>query len=146
MEASTTATTPVVPVTPAQDRPFWRRTWLVVGVLVLTLFVAFVVWRGASTIYYVLMAWFIALAMEPAVSTLATKMKRGVATGVVMLGVGLGLAIFVWIFGSLFHRPGQELHRGPARHRRQRPGVVQPGDRVERHLRHDPGPAGHHPG
>jgi predicted PurR-regulated permease PerM len=102
MEASTTATTPVVPVTPAQDRPFWRRTWLVVGVLVLTLFVAFVVWRGASTIYYVLMAWFIALAMEPAVSTLATKMKRGVATGVVMLGVGLGLAIFVWIFGSLF--------------------------------------------
>ena len=102
MEATTTATTPVVPVTPAQDRPFWRRTWLVVGVLVLTLFVAFVVWRGASTIYYVLMAWFIALAMEPAVSKLATKMKRGVATGVVMLGVGLGLAIFVWIFGSLF--------------------------------------------
>jgi predicted PurR-regulated permease PerM len=102
MEATTTATTAVVPVTPAQDRPFWRRTWLVVGVLVLTLFVAFVGWRGASTIYYVLMAWFIALAMEPAVSKLATKMKRGVATGVVMLAVGLGLAIFVWIFGSLF--------------------------------------------
>ncbi|HET7821638.1 MAG TPA: AI-2E family transporter [Ornithinibacter sp.] len=102
MEATTTATTPVVPVTPAQDRPFWRRTWLVVGVLVLTLFVAFVAWRGASTIYYVLMAWFIALAMEPAVSTLATKMRRGVATGVVMLGVGMGLAVFVWIFGSLF--------------------------------------------
>ena len=97
-----TTTTPVVPVTPAQDRPFWRRTWLVVGVLVLTLFVAFVVWRGATTIYYVLMAWFVALAMEPAVSKLATRMRRGLATGVVMLLVGVGLAVFVWIFGSLF--------------------------------------------
>jgi predicted PurR-regulated permease PerM len=79
-----------------------RRSWLVVGVVVLTLFVAFVVWRGASTIYYVLMAWFVALAMEPAVSKLATRMKRGLATGVVMLLVGVGFAVFVWIFGSLF--------------------------------------------
>ena len=102
MEATTAATTPVLSITSAQDRPLWRRSWLVVGVLVLTLFVAFVLWRGASTIYYVLMAWFVALAMEPAVSKLATKMKRGVATGVVMLGVGMGLAVFVWIFGSLF--------------------------------------------
>ena len=102
MEATTAATTPVLSITSAQDRPLWRRSWLVVGVLVLTLFVAFVLWRGASTIYYVLMAWFVALAMEPAVSKLALRMKRGLATGVVMLLVGAGLAVFVWIFGSLF--------------------------------------------
>lgn len=48
MEATTTATTPVLPVTAAQDRPFGRRTRLAVGVLVLTRFVAFVVWRGAD--------------------------------------------------------------------------------------------------
>ena len=102
MEATTAATTPVLSITSAQDRPLWRRSWLVVGVLVLTLFVAFVLWRGASTIYYVLMAWFVALAMEPAVSKLALRMRRGLATGVVMLLVGLGLAVFVWIFGSLF--------------------------------------------
>ena len=84
------------------DRPFWHRTWLVVGVLVLALFVAFVVWRGASTIYYVVMAWFLALAMEPAVAKLATRMKRGLATGIVMILAGLALLGFVAAFGALF--------------------------------------------
>ena len=82
------ATTPTLPVAPAQDRPFWHRTWLVVGVLLLVLALAFVVRQGASTLYYVLMAWFVALAMEPAVRRLAQRMRRGVATGVVMLLVG----------------------------------------------------------
>ena len=106
---------PSVSITPAQDRPFWRRTWLVVGVLVLTLFVAFVVWRGASTIYYVLMAWFVALAMEPAVSKLAPRMRRGLATGVVMLLVGRGPGRLRVDLRQPVRRPGRELHRGRCR-------------------------------
>jgi predicted PurR-regulated permease PerM len=98
MEA-TTSTPPVVAV---RDRPFWNRTWLVVGVLLLVLSLAFVVRQGASTLYYVLMAWFVALAMEPAVNKLAQRMRRSLATGVVMLLVALGLAGFLWLFGSLF--------------------------------------------
>jgi len=84
------------------ERPLWNRAWLVVAVVVLTLFVAFVFWRGASTIYYVLMAWFVALAMEPAVITLSQWMKRGLATGLVMLLALLFLVGFLWVFGSLF--------------------------------------------
>lgn len=84
------------------DRPLWNRAWLVVGVFVLSLLVAFFFVRGASTIYYVLMAWFVALAMEPAVAKLSRWMKRGLATGVVMLLAALGLVAFLWVFGSLF--------------------------------------------
>lgn len=84
------------------DRPLWNRAWLIVGVFVLSLLVAFFFVRGASTIYYVLMAWFVALAMEPAVAKLSRWMKRGLATGVVMLLAGLGLVAFLWVFGSLF--------------------------------------------
>jgi predicted PurR-regulated permease PerM len=85
-----------------RDRPFWHRTWLVVGVLVLTALIGFVVYAGAGTIYYVVMAWFLALAMEPAVARLTTRMRRGLATGVVMIVAGLALLGFVAAFGALF--------------------------------------------
>lgn len=84
------------------ERPLWNRAWLIVGVFVLSLLVAFFFVRGASTIYYVLMGWFIALAMEPAVATLSRWMKRGLATGLVMILAGLALVVFLWVFGSLF--------------------------------------------
>jgi predicted PurR-regulated permease PerM len=99
MEAS--VSTPAPPGR-LRDRPFWHRTWLVVGVLVLTLFIAFVAWKGASTIYYVVMAWFLALAMEPAVARLAARMRRGLATGIVMILAGLALLGFIAAFGALF--------------------------------------------
>ena len=84
------------------ERPLWNRAWLVVAVFVISLFVAFFFWRGASTFYYVLMGWFVALAMEPAVGKLSRWMRRGLATGVVMLLAALVLAAFLWAFGSLF--------------------------------------------
>ncbi len=99
MEVTTPA---ALPVAPSGDRPFRRRTWIVVGVLLLVLFLAFVVRQGASTLYYVLMAWFVALAMEPAVAKLAERMRRGLATGVVMIALALGLTAFLLAFGKLF--------------------------------------------
>lgn len=95
-------TAPVVPGASAGDQPFRRRTWTVVGVLLVVLFLAFVVRQGASTLFYVLMAWFVALAMEPAVARLALRMRRGLATGVVMIALGLGLTAFLLAFGTLF--------------------------------------------
>ena len=79
-----------------------RRVWLVVGVLALTAALVFMLWRGASTFYYVIMAWFAALAMEPVVSRLTQRMHRGLATGLVMLLAGVFLVIFLGLFGSLF--------------------------------------------
>ncbi len=98
MEVTTPA---ALPVAPSVDRPFQRRTWIVVGVLLSVQFLAFVR-QGASTLYYELMAWFVALAMVPAVARLARRMRRGLATGLVMIGVGLGLIAFVLAFGKLF--------------------------------------------
>lgn len=103
MEASTTPAGPPAGATlQASERPFWRRTWLVVWVLVIAVFVAFVLYRGAGTLYYVVMAWFAALAMEPAVARLATRVKRGPATGLVMAGIGVFVAAFLALFGNLF--------------------------------------------
>lgn len=84
------------------DRPVWRRAWLVVGVVLLTLFAAFVLWNGSGTFYYVVMAWFLALAMEPAVGRLSRRMPRGAATGLVLVAVLVGLGVFLALFGGLF--------------------------------------------
>jgi len=87
---------------PGGTHPLWRRSWLVVGVLVITGVFAFILWRGGATIYFVIMAWFAALAMEPVVSRLSTRMNRGLATGLVMLLAGLFVVIFLGLFGALF--------------------------------------------
>ena len=90
-----------------------RRVWLVVGVLALTAALVFMLWRGASTFYYVIMAWFAALAMEPVVSRLAKRMHRGLATGLVMLLAGKRITFMIHETG---YKIGQE-GRGLLRHR-----------------------------
>ena len=89
-------------VTRPSGRTLWRRAWLVVAVLAAAGLLAFVGWRGAATIYYVLMAWFVALAMEPVVVRLARRMSRGLATAVVMLLAGVFFVAFLALFGALF--------------------------------------------
>ncbi|MGL5928388.1 MAG: AI-2E family transporter [Dermatophilaceae bacterium] len=100
MEA-TTATTPATPPGAIRERGLWRRTWLVVGVILLTLFTGFVLWRGSGTVYYVVMAWFLALAMEPAVARLTRWMPRAAATAVVLLGSLAAVVGFLAAFGGL---------------------------------------------
>ena len=78
-----------------------RRVWVVVGVLVVVAFLGFVLWRGGTTVFYVVMGWFAALAMEPAVSRLTRWMPRPAATGLVMVAVLLAVVGFLWAFGSL---------------------------------------------
>ena len=88
-------------VLPPAQRWQWQRTWVVVGVVLLVAFAAFVVWQGSTTIFYVIMSWFAALAMEPAVSRLTRWMPRGLATASVMVGFLLAVVGFLWAFGAL---------------------------------------------
>jgi predicted PurR-regulated permease PerM len=78
-----------------------RRVLVVVGVLLVVAFLGFVLWRGGTTVFYVVMGWFAALAMEPAVSRLSRRMPRPAATGLVMVAVLLAFLGFLWAFGSL---------------------------------------------
>ena len=102
---------PETPVTIAEPRArtsvtfepgnFWRTGLIALSVVALGAFVWFVLDDGGSVIFTLLISWFAALAMEPAVAKLGGRMKRGAATGVVMLSAGLFLVLFGLAFGNL---------------------------------------------
>ena len=96
---------------PSSPRSQWRRTWVVVGVALLVALAVFVVSQGSTTIFYVVMSWFAALAMEPAVSRLTRWMPRAAATAAVMLGFLLAVVAFLWAFGALLVDQLAELFR-----------------------------------
>jgi predicted PurR-regulated permease PerM len=79
----------------------WRIGWVVVGLIAVVLVIQFVLGKGSSLIFIVVMAWFASLAMEPAVGRLARLMPRGAATGLVLGGVVLFLTAFFGLFGQL---------------------------------------------
>jgi predicted PurR-regulated permease PerM len=81
------------------NKTFRRRTLLVVGVLIATALVAFLLFRLASLVFMVFVAMFIAVAVEPPVHYLTKRgWKRGAATGVVFL---VAFLLFVTFFGTL---------------------------------------------
>lgn len=79
----------------------WRIGWVVIGLLALVLVLDFILGRGRSLIFLIVMAWFGSLAMEPAVSRLSNRMPRGAATGLVMFSVVAFLVLFFSLFGQL---------------------------------------------
>ena len=79
----------------------WRIGFVIIGLIVLTMVVRFILSQGSSLIFVVVMAWFASLALEPAVSRLARHMPRGAATGIVMASVVLFLVLFSALFGQL---------------------------------------------
>ena len=96
------AVTPVpVPVT-VSLRVVWRVGLMVLGLVALALFLKFVVTDGGSVLFTVLMSWFAALAMTPLVNRLAKHMRRGAATGLVMVGFAVFAVVFFLAFGALF--------------------------------------------
>lgn len=91
---------------PRDDRslpPWFRRA--VVLVLVLLVVMRVVLWGFGElqSFWYVLfLAFFLGLTLEPAVGWLARRgMRRGVATILVMLGLGVGTIVFFAVFGNL---------------------------------------------
>jgi predicted PurR-regulated permease PerM len=79
----------------------WRVGLVLLGVVAVGLLLRFMIVDGGSVLFTVLMAYFAALAMGPAVNRLATRMRRGAATGLVMLAFAIFVVVFVAAFGSL---------------------------------------------
>jgi predicted PurR-regulated permease PerM len=78
-----------------------RVTAAVLAVFVVASVLTFVVRDGGAVIFTVLMAWFASIAMEPAVGRLARHMRRGAATGLVMMAFVLVGLLFAVAFGQL---------------------------------------------
>lgn len=79
----------------------WRAGFIVMALVFIFLFIGFVIEDGGGVIFNVLMAWFFALAMAPAVDRLSRHMRRGLATIIVMVGLLVFLILFFVAFGAL---------------------------------------------
>jgi len=79
----------------------WRVGFVLLAVAAVAAFLMFVIEDGGSVLFTVLMSWFAAITMEPAVGRLARHMPRGVATGLVMAGVVVIVVLFLAAFGRL---------------------------------------------
>ncbi len=83
------------------SRSLWRIGFITLAVIGIGLLAKFILEDGGGVIFIVLMAWFFALAMSPAVDFLARRMRRGFATLIVMGGVAGFIALFLAAFGAL---------------------------------------------
>ncbi len=101
MSETTPDTVPDAGILDPGQRGERRRTLAVVGVLLGVAVLGFVLWRGSTLVFYLVMSWFVALAMEPAVGRLSRWMPRAAATAAVMVSLFLGVTAFLWAFGSL---------------------------------------------
>ena len=79
----------------------WRAGFIAMALVFIFLFITFLIEDGGAVIFTVLMAWFFALAMAPAVDRLSRHMRRGLATILVMLGLVVFLVLFFAAFGAL---------------------------------------------
>ncbi|QAY69721.1 AI-2E family transporter [Xylanimonas protaetiae] len=84
-----------------EPRNVWRVGLVVLALIALAAVVMFVFRAGGSLLFTVFTAWFVSLAIEPAVGRLARRMPRGAATGLVMLGVIIFFGAFLALFGNL---------------------------------------------
>lgn len=90
----------------------WRVGVTLAALVALLLLARFVLADGGSVIFTLVMAWFLSLAMEPAVAKLSARMRRSVATGLVMAATGVFAVGFLIAFGSLFVDQAVQLLQG----------------------------------
>ena len=90
-------------------RNIWRIGFIALAIVAIGLLISFLVEDGGGVFFIILMAWFASIAMEPAVSRLARRMKRGFATAIAMVSVVLFLIIFGAAFGNLLIKQIAEL-------------------------------------
>jgi predicted PurR-regulated permease PerM len=111
-DATASAGEPPAPaVTITADRRLIRRFLFMAVVAVLALQAINHVWDVlGGFLFNLLLAWLIAISVDPIVSALASRgMRRGVATGIVA-ATGLALlAVFIWLFGSVLAQQVTEL-------------------------------------
>ena len=95
------STPPTIREVRFSPRNVWKVGLVVLALLALALFVQFLLEDGGGILFVILMAWFAALAMAPLVDRLSRRMKRGLATIIVMISFLLFAAFFLLAFGSL---------------------------------------------
>ena len=94
--------TAVVDVRVRFDRQsVWHAGWTLVGVVALAALGKWVLDDGGTVIFTLVMSMLAAIAMEPAVARLSRRMRRGLATFIVMFGVILFFVVFLIAFGQL---------------------------------------------
>src|SRR3954471_56344 len=112
--ASSTAAQPeptVVRPSPS-PRVVWRSGLVLLAVVALGAFGWFVFTDAGSALFTILMAWFAAITMEPAIRRLTPRLSRGQAVLLVMGLVAAFLAVFVLAFGRLLLDQIAQLLRG----------------------------------
>ena len=82
-------------------RSVWHATWVVIGAVSLVTALGFVSHSAGSAIFTILMAFFLAFAIEPAVKRLERFMRRGLATTLVIVTLTLAVVGFLASFGTL---------------------------------------------
>lgn len=80
----------------------WRAGLAMAAVAAVALFLRFMITDAGPLIAMMVMAWFLSLAMEPAVRRLSRRMPRGRAALLVMTVSILAFVVFLILFGSLF--------------------------------------------
>ena len=93
------------------SRNVWRTSFIVLAVVAIALLLKFLLEDGGSLIFIVLMAWFASIAIEPAVGRLAQRMKRGLATALVMISILVFFIVFGLTFGNLLFNQIADLLR-----------------------------------
>lgn len=79
----------------------WHATWIVIGALALLTALGYLTGSAGSVVFNVVMAFFLAAAIEPAVSRFAKHMPRALATGLVVLLLACAVVGFFAAFGGL---------------------------------------------
>ncbi|WP_347352527.1 AI-2E family transporter [Intrasporangium sp.] len=79
----------------------WRAGWVVVAVVASAALLKWVLEDAGNVIFTLALSLLASIAMEPAVGRLATRMRRGFATAIVMGGLVVFGAAFVFVFGRL---------------------------------------------
>jgi predicted PurR-regulated permease PerM len=66
--------------------------------------------NNSHFIFLLILSWLVAIAMDPAIRSLVKRgLKRGAATGIVMLGLVVLTGLFIALFGSVFFAQAADL-------------------------------------
>jgi len=89
-----------------------RAAWGIAFVVTCVALGRFILEDAGALIFTLTMSWIASVAMEPAVSRLAKRMKRGFAAIIVMLAVVVGSVLFIFMFGKLLADQLAQFLRG----------------------------------
>lgn len=99
---STPAGTPRHEISIHFNRPsLWRAGWVVIALVASAALLKWVLEDAGSIIFTLVLSLLASIAMEPAVARLSAHMRRGFATAIVMVGLVLLGAAFLFVFGRL---------------------------------------------